>query len=379
MKRIILLYNELIPSVRLCGYEQFTYLAEQGMISFDAIPLHNVTSNSLKDADAVVFVRGDSYFETYLAKKLRAAGKYLIYVLDDDLLNLPDYLASSAHYAQKHVRDCIFSLMNSCHCFLTPSQKLAEKYGKFFDKTILIEEPAMCSVRRKTNDGPVKIGFAGSVDRTLDFEQILATPLRNIKKRFGDAVEIEFLGIKPAIAEELNCKCHPYANDYAAYQNTMKSLDWDIGLAPMPDTAFHSCKHYNKFIEYGSYGIISVCSDLPPYTRVIQNWENGVLCPNEARAWEDALVKLVSEPSLRDSIAQQLYQQISGSFLIPQVSQKLWQQLDENIPTLKRHVMGSLLPCRLKMQLKMILPRIRWYGWRLPFVIVKKVIRKLFR
>lgn len=379
MKHIVLLYEELIPSVRLCGYEQLTYLAKQGKLSFEAMQLRRVRRKGLQKADAVIFVRGDSDFECTLAKKLAQAGKYLIYVLDDDLLNVPPYLASYSHYAADSVQRNIKKLMAYCHCLLTPSERLAQKYGAQFDRTILIEEPALCCKKREKSDEVVKIGFAGSLDRTQDLEQILAQPLRNIRKKYGERVVIEFFGANPGIAQELGCRHYPYAQDYAAYQSTMESLCWDIGLAPMPDTEFHACKHYNKFIEYGSFGIISICSALPPYDHVVRNWENGVLCPNEPEAWEAALSRLIDDAQLRKSIQETIYQQIRSSFQVSQTAEKLWEQLDCHIPTLTGYTLGEMLPNKLHWWAMWILTKVRRYGWRLPLVAVQKITDRFNR
>ena len=377
MKKIVLLYSELIPSVRLCGYEQLSHLARQGQVDFEAVRLRDVTGKCLKDADAVIFVRADSSFECHLAKRLAAAGKYLIYVLDDDLLNIPEYLESYPHYAQPATRKNIQTMMDCCDCLMTPSKRIAQKYGPLFARAVLFEEPALACVRHTESGGPVRIGFAGSVDRTLDFERILADPLRRIKARFGDGVSIEFFGIRPAIAAELPCKCLPYAGDYAAYQAAMKDLRWDIGLAPMPDTAFHACKHYNKFIEYGSYGIISVCSDLPPYTGIVRNWENGVLCPNDADRWEEALTRLIRDAQLRKKLQDELQEQIRRDFQVPQVARQLWRQLDACIPAAEKHTARFLLPGRLFWRAAWVRDKIRRHGWKLPLAALRKIIRKV--
>lgn len=379
MRKVVLLYSTLLPSVRLCGYEQFKYIGDQGKIQFDAIPLKTVKTEQLRDADAVTFVRGDSKLEVSLAKQLKQAGKYLIYALDDDLLNIPDYISSAAHYHQRQVQKNIADLMDLSDCLITPSPQIIEKYGKRFSKTVLIEEPAACcTCRRVRTDRCVKIGFAGSVDRAEDFDSILGDALRRLKKKLGDQVCFEFFGAKPAVAEELGCKCIPYVDSYQGYQNVMRGLDWDIGLAPMPDTEFHSCKHYNKFIEYGSHGMISVCSAQLPYTRIIKDWENGVLCSNESSAWEDALMELVSHPELRQRLADRLYRQIKDEFQISTVSMRLWEELDPYIPELSHYEMHSIAKCRIEARIDQIKRAAMLYRWKFPIVVMRKVWSKLF-
>ena len=363
--------------MRLCGYEQFSYLANCGQISFDAVPLESVSEDVLRDADAVVFVRGDDSFEVSLAKKLKRAGKYLVYVLDDDLLNIPGYISSADYYHRNYVMRNISELMSLCDCLLTPSQRLAQKYGDKFQQVILIEEPALTYAESVQRNAPVKVGFAGSIDRALDFEQILAEPLRRVKAQLGDQVSIEFFGAKPDVADELGCKWYPYTESYEEYQQTMKKLEWDIGRAPMPDTEFHACKHYNKFIEYGSYGIISVCSDHVPYTRVVKNWENGVLCQNTTQAWTDALVQLITASQTREQIRTQLCREIKEDFQVPEVSMRLWSQLDACITKLERYTIGSLGGIRMKRVFAKLIQAACTYRWKLPVIVVKKAAKKL--
>ena len=43
-------------------------------------------------------------------------------------------------------------------------------------------------------DAPVKIGFAGSIDRIGDLEEVLGEALIQTRDRYGGAVAFEFLG-----------------------------------------------------------------------------------------------------------------------------------------------------------------------------------------
>ena len=89
----------------------------------------------------------------------------------------------------------------------------------------------------------------------------------------------------------------------------MSRQDFDIGLAPMVPTEFSRYKHYNKFVEYASYGIVGVFSDVEPYTFAIRNGENGLLCENTADAWYEAIAGLIEDrdrlEKLRDCCLQE--------------------------------------------------------------------------
>lgn len=128
-----------------------------------------------------------------------------------------------------------------------------------------MHEPSAYALAEKPEnpDGVVHIGFAGSADRGQDVDTILAEALEEVSRKYGDRISIEIFGTDTEIARRLRCMTIPYTESYEAYQEKMKELNWDIGLAPMPETAFHACKYYNKLVEYAGYGIVGIYSKCP--------------------------------------------------------------------------------------------------------------------
>lgn len=375
MINILLLYWRDIPSVVLCGRVQFTWLAKQEKIAFRESETFKVTSSLLLWADIVVFVRGDRYMEANLAKQLRRAGKYLIYVLDDDLLNIPDYLECSEYYLRPKSREYIRETMSACQCFMSPSQRLIKKYGPQFERTVLIEEPALSTIPPVHNKyGPVKIGFAGSVDRTEDLENILAGALETLICKFGDQISVEFFGAKPAIANKLGLTYIPYQDSYKDYRKVMNSLNWNIGLAPMPDTEFHSCKHYNKFVEYSSFGIVSICSDLPPYSDIVRSWENGVLCANDTQSWVDAISRLIEDNELRERISGVCLKQADTELSVSAAAEMVLSGLPE-LSSYKAE--SQRMICANKIRIMAIIlwcvDFVKRNGWKAPAKLWKKI------
>ena len=95
MKHVLLIYRDMIPSICLCGHCQLEWLVEQGKLEYRAVQELVLSVGDMNWADVVVLGRLDSWYENRLTEILRAAGKYLIYILDDDLPTItPD--ASSA-------------------------------------------------------------------------------------------------------------------------------------------------------------------------------------------------------------------------------------------------------------------------------------------
>lgn len=299
---ILLLYREMIPSIRLCGHIQLEELNRQEKIEYKAIQERHVTNDDLSWAEIVILGRFDSWYEYQLAVRLRRDGRYLIYIIDDDLLNVPSMIDSAAYYNQPQIQNNIRRMIDLSDAILSPSVKLLKKYTKKTQLPICIEEPATNVKKFISHDDsrPVKIGFAGSIDRVSDVESILKSALLSIKDKYGDGVCFEFYGAIPSFAGQLDARLIPYCDSYDNYRQTLNELDWDIGLAPMPDTEFHSCKHYNKYIEYAASGIVGIFSDVEPYKQLKKLNPECILCDNETDSWINAISNLIEDDAQRE-------------------------------------------------------------------------------
>lgn len=303
--RVLLIYNRMIPSIRLCGYSQLEELRRQDVLEFQAVRYISIRKQDLGWADVVIFGRSDSWYECALARQARKAGKYIGYIIDDDLLAVPMHLASAAYLNRKDIRANIQRMLSLSDILISPSPILLAKYAPEGSgrRGILTEEPAIAPVAYAPHDPaqPVRIGFAGSIDRSQDIELILKDALLKVKTEYGNRVQFAFYGAIPSFAPELEAQTIAYCDSYEAYRETLNGLGWDIGLAPMPQTPFHACKHYNKFIEYAASGIVGIYSETEPYIRLKQ-WENaGLFCENTSQSWYRAIKDLLEN---RDRLEQ---------------------------------------------------------------------------
>lgn len=327
---VLLIYRAMIPSVRLCGHCQLEELDRRGALAYRAVRTEALKDADLNWADIVLLGRLDSWFEHHLAKQASRAGKYLIYILDDDLLNVPKNMPSGVYHSRLQVRTHIAGMIGLSNAVLSPSPLLLEKYAVDGRQGILVIEPAVDPVVYKPHDptAPVKIGFAGSLDRAEDVERILEEALLRIRDVYGDKVCFAFYGPMPSFGQDLGAQHIPYCDSYSEYRKTINALAWDIGLAPMPDTPFHACKHYNKFTEYAAAGVAGVFSDVPPYTRLKEEIGIGVFCENCSQAWFEAVSQLVEDRESREQIRKSASECASERLSVTAAAEALRQALD---------------------------------------------------
>lgn len=329
--RVLLIYRKLIPSIRLCGHSQLEWLAKKDVIEYRAIQEMRLSAADMDWADIAVLGRLDSWYERRLTRMLKAAGRRLLYILDDDLLNIPRNISSAGYYAQPDIRENIREMIGLSDGILSPSPRLMEKYAEDKPCSVLLEEPAIDPVAYAPHaqDAPVKIGFAGSIDRAGNLNGILREALTQIKRDYGDGVAFEFFGAIPDFAAQLGARSIPYCDSYEAYRRRLNEAAWDIGLAPMERSEFCACKHYNKFSEYAAAGIVGLYSDCPPYTRIPDPGPVARFCGDAPEDWVAALRGLIDDRAELEALRRRCCQRANGPLSLRMCAEALWRELSK--------------------------------------------------
>lgn len=377
LSHVLLIYREMIPSIRLCGHCQMEYLAKLQKAEYRSVQEMRLKSSDLNWADVVLLGRLDNWYEYQLSKKLHESGKYVVYIIDDDLLNIPLGISSAAYYGRREIQGYIRKMIEMSDAIMSPSPLLLEKYAINGRRGIQIEEPAIspASYRIHEPNQPMKIGFAGSVDRTGDIELVLRDALFRIKSEFAERVQFEFFGAIPSFAEALNARSIPYCASYDVYRESLNNLAWDIGIAPMPDTTFHACKHYNKFVEYAAAGIVGVFSDVQPYTRLKSAGRPGKYCPNEAEAWYTTIKELIEDDNQREHLRCECVRVAREEFDVSQLTIPIQDALEGIGRCGDKSVSeGWLLLTKMAGVVARSFLKIKQYGVRFPIAVYKKLV-----
>ena len=374
---VVIIARALIPSILLCGHKQLEYLQAQGKLNYRFVPAARITDKDLSWADTIIFVRSESYLEYYASQIARKNGRHLIYVLDDDLLNVPRYVSSGPYYNRPAIKENIRKTMANCHTFLTTSPVMLERYGKDFPEAFLIDEPSLDVVAEKKENEKVRIGFAGSIDRTQDVNQILEESLISILEKYGDRIEIEFMGAHPDIIERYQLSYVPYQDSYERYTEVMRQRSWDIGLAPMPISAFHECKYFNKYVEYASCGTVGIYTDCKPYIYGIRDRRNGLLVKNETEAWVEALELLIENEDLRRQLCRECIREASERYSLPVLAEDYLTKILVGYEEKQRTLTSGLGIYRVKSFCIRLIDKIVEQKLRFPFWVIKYIYLKI--
>jgi glycosyltransferase involved in cell wall biosynthesis len=154
----------------------------------------------------------------------------------------------------------------------------------------------------KPKGEPVVIGYMGSASHDADLE--MAIPALNAALATLDDARVELFGsiTRQSTADRLPLGIARHdmtAGDYAAFKHRLASLGWDIGLAPLHDTAYNRCKTATKWVEYAEAGIATVVSDVEVYRPMI---EAGAALAARPDQWQAAVGRLSRDEGLRADI-----------------------------------------------------------------------------
>lgn len=278
--------------------------------------------------------------QCYMAKK---HGKLLIYDLDDNYLDLPpsnpvyekffkNYEGQGIKPSRNHAT--LTAALSFADALTVSTEPLKERMQKHMKEAFGLDKPVYVIPNMndlndfnfkpaKKHGNKVVIGYQGSTSHKEDLLMVLPS-VRKVMERHSN-VYLEILGAidKKNLDEYFNgwdmkllerVAMIPSTKLFRDYPKVLAQQKWDIGIAPLVDTAFTRSKSHIKWLEYAAYQIPCVASRVYPYFMPIEgrntiiDGETGFLCrPPE---WEQALERLVKDKSLRERIGKQAFNAI---------------------------------------------------------------------
>jgi O-antigen biosynthesis protein len=289
------------------------------------INLYDHPETDFEWGDIYVFQRNASAYVVGRVKQLKASGKKVIFEIDDLLTDLPPFLAHHA-VGTNAEKPFILETMGLADAVTVTTKRLGSELSRHNKNVQCIPNcsDGTARVAKQYDVAPdqVTLVVASSDAVLVDF---IVPALKLIQSKYS----VKILGIGPPgdflVKSGLNIEKiqnMPYLN----FKSFVASVDNGIGVIPLDDSLFSSCKSPIKYFDYSVAGIPVICSDVPPYSDHIICGENGLLASNTTEAWFSALENLVLSHSTRTKYVESANSYVNENYSIG-VAAMTWERL----------------------------------------------------
>ncbi len=265
--------------------------------------LGDYSSFDLEWADIVVFQRESHPGVLDLIDDLHREGKRVVFDIDDLLTEIPEFLSTYEH--SRRVRPYLEKALGMADAVTVTTARLRDRFLALQASTFIVPNcprPAgVVAHQRDDVQAPVTLLVASSDSVRVDF---LIPALRMIAS--DKSLKVTIVGIGPpgkAIRDAgvpINCVDNL---PYEQFLWFVGGMDNPVGLIPLDDSVFSGCKSPIKYFDYSMCGVVSVCSNVPPYSDFVQHGVTGLLVNDTAESWYGAVKQLAASPASRQRLA----------------------------------------------------------------------------
>jgi glycosyltransferase involved in cell wall biosynthesis len=248
----------------------------------------------------------------------------LVYENDDDVLH-PDNSSGLAFWHDENIRESYKKNVAISELVTVSTEPLADEMRQYNPNVVILPNHVdgdLLSQDRPRRDR-LTIGWAGGMSHLIDWMQA-AEPLRGVLDADPD-LDMHFVGIDYSPLLHRECRFTPWKADTWSYY---KSIDFDIGLAPLADTTFNTSKSHIKALEYMSLGIPVIASRRPAYQDMVVDGVTGYLVRGEDE-WRQRLNELVNDEAMRAEMGAK-GREVAANWTIQQ-GWKMWRDAYQGV------------------------------------------------
>jgi len=302
--RVLCIANEVSSShmdVRLKVPLDAWAVAKHGSVRY--ISAYLCKESDIKLADVIVIQRIADINTTKIITLARQLNKKIVYEIDDLLFDLPDFL-SHHKVGLAAFLPTLKSLLPEVDCITATTARLAKQMERFSRPTVIIPNCASDDGLNSIDSNYWKKGHATLIIASTDavFVDFILNAINAVVSH-NENIKVVVIGPPGDRFEQAGLKVERIVNlSYPAFKDYIRTIDNPIGVIPLDDSLFSSCKTAIKYFDYSLAGIPVICSNVPPYSDVIRNGVTGFLVDNQDEEWVNTINQLVEDVSLRKSI-----------------------------------------------------------------------------
>lgn len=290
--------------------------------------------------DVFVFERMGGAYTQHMIKTLKQHGKRVVFEIDDLLTELPDFLAH--HRLSPEAQQSLLDSIAGADIVTTTTPRLAKRLTDINPNVICvpncISDPPAERAAHQEDTQPIATLIVASSDSVL--VSFLIEPLKVILKKHGASVKLVVVGPIGRALEKggLIFEQVPVLS-YKDFVALLQTLTNPIGLIPLDDSVFSSCKSPIKFFDYAISSIPAICSNVPPYSDYVVNRDTGLLVNNQTEKWVEAIETLIGSLDLRIQLSAAARQYVMETHLADRAGDA-WQTVIERLQIQRVDVPG---------------------------------------
>jgi glycosyltransferase involved in cell wall biosynthesis len=325
MYRVVIPYTHLqrkLPNIEIIDFSQ------------------TLNVNKLLEFDVILFQRmiDEKIYE--VMRLLQKVGKICIHEIDDQLFNIKQHNPSYQTYKPNspYIKTFI-KAMKDCDYIHTTTEYLKKQYmdrlklpeSKFrsFNNSVDLSHPNYQKNLRNTlsNDpNSIVFGFQGGVGHHIDLLEIIS-PVKAILEKYPNTT-FAFCST-PQLFQSFNIDVRraivipPVNGNFYGFIPIPSYFD--IGLAPLNEKdEFNYGKSYLKIVEFGAFGVPTICSNVGDFTEYGKVNPDGVmLVKNRHDKWFKAIEELILNKEKRLAIGESAYDDlVNGVTSLEYINQK---------------------------------------------------------
>lgn len=245
---------------------------------------------------------------------------FIIQMVDDLFRDLsPTHPNYRIHQREGEVR--MGEALSLCNRLIVSTQPLADAYRQYCPDVVVMPNCLNDNVwgaffKAPTERLRLRVGWAGAAQHLGDLDMI-----QDVVAALAPDVDWIFMGMCPDSLRPYIHEFHPFVS-YTEYPTKLASLDLDIAIAPLEDTAFNESKSNLRLLEYGAMGWPVVCSDVYPFRTANPP---VIRLPNVSDQWINTLRRLIEDRKERLSLGSELHHWVEQRFFISK-NAGAWQQ-----------------------------------------------------
>jgi glycosyltransferase involved in cell wall biosynthesis len=269
-------------------------------LGYEVAIADGIPDGAVDNYDVFVLQRQYSPEAISLIADLKAAGKRVVVELDDDFWHLHmdspvrDFWYGDDRAAMKGLE----AVLSAADVVTTTTEPLAKILGRFNPEVHICRNmlPASYWSARRHDKERLVIGWAGGEPHGTDLA-LLSGVLEQVLDKHD--VDLHVVGRAT----------YPFSHDRMTILPAVPIPDvagvisgFDIGLAPIIDSAFNRSKSDLKFLEYSICGVPGVYSAVGPYKHAVKPGRTGLLARTHTD-WYDHISSLIKNERTRRKIA----------------------------------------------------------------------------